>query len=61
MMSLTTIRQPLKRLIDDGVRLLLKRIAGSAEPLQQICHPTELIVRRSTAHTPFPLMAAGER
>jgi LacI family transcriptional regulator len=54
MMSLTTVRQPLKQLIDDGVRLLLQRIAGGAGPLQHICHPTELVLRGSTAHTPFP-------
>jgi LacI family transcriptional regulator len=61
MMSLTTVRQPLKQLIDDGVRLLLQRIAGGIEPPQQICHPTELVLRGSTAHAPFSRIPAAKR
>lgn len=51
-MSLTTVRQLLKPMIDEGVRLLLDRIAGDDGPPRAVCLPTELVIRGSTAHTP---------
>lgn len=53
MMSLTTVRQPLRHLIDEGLRMLLERVQHSADAPRSLCLPTELVIRGSTGHTPL--------
>lgn len=53
MMSLTTVRQPLGTMIEEGVRSLLARIAGDEGPVRATRLPTELVIRGSTAYAPL--------
>jgi LacI family transcriptional regulator len=45
--SLTTVRQPIRDLGQQAVRLLLARVAEPASPPQWLVLPTQLVVRRS--------------
>lgn len=47
--SLTTVRQPLRRMGEIAARTLLDRIEGAAEGPKQIAVDPELVVRESTA------------
>jgi LacI family transcriptional regulator len=45
--ALTTVRQPMRELGEQAVRMLLARIADQAAPRQSVVLPTEVVVRRS--------------
>ncbi|TXK84369.1 LacI family DNA-binding transcriptional regulator [Paenibacillus sp. N3.4] len=46
---LTTIRQPMEKLGQEAVRILLDMIDGSSKRIKSVCLKPELIVRESTA------------
>jgi len=46
--DLTTVRQPLKQMAQEAVRLLLERIAGTGGDHTTICLPNELVIRGSS-------------
>ena len=48
-LSLTTVRQPVQKIVEDGVNLLLERLAEPALEPRRIVHPVDLMIRRSTA------------
>lgn len=58
-LSLTTVRQPMAQLIDRAIDLLQARIAGTMARPERVCLPTELVIRRTTGHTPFASTAAS--
>jgi LacI family transcriptional regulator len=45
--ALTTVRQPMRELGEQSVRLLLTRIADPAAPRLSVTLPTEVVIRRS--------------
>jgi len=45
--ALTTVRQPMRELGEQSVRMLLSRISDPAEPRNSLVLPTKLVVRRS--------------
>jgi len=45
--ALTTVRQPMRELGEQSVRLLLARIADRAAPRQSVELPTQVVIRRS--------------
>jgi LacI family transcriptional regulator len=45
--ALTTVRQPMRALGEQSVRLLLGRISDPAAPRQSVVLPTEVVIRRS--------------
>lgn len=46
--SLTTVRQPTREMVADGVALLLERIRHPELPPRRLSHPSTLLVRHST-------------
>ncbi|MBL0142028.1 MAG: LacI family DNA-binding transcriptional regulator [Betaproteobacteria bacterium] len=52
--DLTTVRQPMELMVAQAIDLLLARVAGSEAPVAHRCLPNELVIRGSTARTPFP-------
>lgn len=46
--DLTTVRQPLKQMAQEAVKLLLERIAGTGGDHTMICLPNELVIRGSS-------------
>lgn len=52
-LSLTTVRQPLQAMVDDGVRLLLERLDNPERSPVEIVHPVNLMIRDTTARTPY--------
>ena len=60
---LTTVRQPLRRMGEVGVQILLKRIENPAEPYPDtVMFQPELIVRESTGPAPRSgRLAAGKQ
>ncbi|GAB2632789.1 LacI family DNA-binding transcriptional regulator [Streptomyces capparidis] len=51
--SLSTVRQPMRRMGETAARLLLARLAGGAAPTDPVVLPTEVVVRES-APAPRP-------
>jgi LacI family transcriptional regulator len=45
--ALTTVRQPMRALGEEAVRILLDRIHNRAAPRNSVVMPTELVIRRS--------------
>ena len=45
--GLTTVRQPMRELGEQSVRMLLGRIADPAAPRQSVTLPTRTVIRRS--------------
>jgi LacI family transcriptional regulator len=58
--SLTTVRQPLKKMGRIAAETLLSHIEGSAEPNGEIAVEPELIVRKSTAAAPLQTRTTGK-
>lgn len=52
-LSLTTVRQPVRSMVEDGVRLLLRRLDNADLPPTRIVHPANLVIRRTTGRTTF--------
>lgn len=52
--ELTTVRQPMDQMVARAIDLLLAKIADRDKPIEHACLPNELVIRRSTARTPFP-------
>ncbi|MBO3676354.1 LacI family DNA-binding transcriptional regulator [Streptomyces sp. NEAU-YJ-81] len=50
--GLTTVRQPITDMARMAVRMLIERIEDRTLPARRREFPAELVVRRSTAHTP---------
>lgn len=48
-LSLTTVRQPVRKIVEDGVVLLLERLAQPELEPRRIVHPVDMMIRRSTA------------
>ena len=48
-LSLTTVRQPVRKIVEDGVALLLERLAQPELEPRRIVHPVDMMIRRSTA------------
>ena len=44
---LTTVRQPMRDLGEQAVRVLLDRLADPGAPRRSVVFPTELVIRRS--------------
>ena len=55
--ELTTVRQPMEQMVARAIDLLLAKIDHRDKPLERICMPNELVIRRSTARQPFPAAA----
>jgi LacI family transcriptional regulator len=45
--ALTTVRQPMRALGEEAVRILLDRIHNRAAPRNSVVLPTELVIRSS--------------
>jgi LacI family transcriptional regulator len=52
--GLTTVRQPMRELGEQSVRMLLGRIADPAAPRQSVILPTRTVIRRSCGCRPGP-------
>jgi LacI family transcriptional regulator len=52
--GLTTVRQPMRELGEQSVRMLLDRIADQAAPRQSVMLPTRTVIRRSCGCRPRP-------
>jgi LacI family transcriptional regulator len=52
--GLTTVRQPMRELGEQSVRMLLARIADPAAPRQSVILPTKTVIRRSCGCRPRP-------
>lgn len=52
-LSLTTVRQPIQAMVEDGVRLLLERLDNPEKEPTEIIHPVNLMIRDTTARAPF--------
>lgn len=52
--GLTTVRQPMRDLGEQSVRMLLGRIADPAAPRQSVILPTKTVIRRSCGCRPRP-------
>ena len=52
--GLTTVRQPMRELGEQSVRMLLGRIADPAAPRQSVILPTRTVIRRSCGCRPRP-------
>jgi LacI family transcriptional regulator len=52
--DLTTVRQPMDRMVAQAIDLLLARIADRDAPVAHKCLPNELVIRSSTARQPIP-------
>ncbi len=52
--GLTTVRQPMRELGEQSVRILLGRIADPAAPRQSVMLPTQTVIRRSCGCRPRP-------
>lgn len=50
--GLTTVRQPISDMARTAVQLLMERIGDPSLPVRRRQFPAELVIRRSTAHTP---------
>jgi LacI family transcriptional regulator len=59
--ALTTVRQPMRDLGEQSVRLLLDRIADAEAEQQSVVLPTELIIRRSCGCVNRPMISRGPR
>jgi LacI family transcriptional regulator len=60
--AMTTVRQPMRELGEQSVRMLLGRIADPAAPRQSLLLPTELVIRRSCGcHGRPPAPRPGSR
>ena len=55
--DLTTVRQPLAEMAAHAVRLLLRRIGGTAAPHEHLVLPNPLVIRGSTGRQPVPMPA----
>ena len=55
--ALTTVRQPMRELGEEAVRLLLARIADPDAPRQSVELPTQTVIRRSCGCRSRPLRA----
>lgn len=53
-LSLTTVRQPIRSIVEDGVALLLERLSDPTLEPRCIVHPVDLMVRRSTGRSRIP-------
>ncbi len=60
-LSLTTVRQPISSIVDDGVSLLLERLANPALEPRCIVHPVDLMIRGSTGRCRNPAQSANPR
>ena len=52
--GLTTVRQPMRELGEQSVRMLLDRITDQAAPRQSVMLPTRTVIRRSCGCRPRP-------
>ena len=52
--GLTTVRQPMRELGEESVRMLLGRITDQAAPRQSVILPTRTVIRRSCGCRPRP-------
>lgn len=52
-LSLTTVRQPVRTLVEDGIRLLIDRLDNPAREAEQIVHPVDLMIRGSTGRMAY--------
>jgi LacI family transcriptional regulator len=52
--GLTTVRQPMRELGEQSVRMLLARIADPAAPRRSVILPTKTVIRRSCGCRPRP-------
>ena len=52
--GLTTVRQPMRELGEQSVRILLGRITNQAAPRQSVMLPTRTVIRRSCGCRPRP-------
>jgi LacI family transcriptional regulator len=52
--GLTTVRQPMRELGEQSVRILLGRITDQAAPRQSVTLPTRTVIRRSCGCRPRP-------
>lgn len=52
-LSLTTVRQPVNALVEDGMRLLLDRLDNPDRDAAQVVHPVDLVIRRTSGRQPF--------
>ena len=59
--GLTTVRQPMRELGEQSVRVLLGRIIDQAAPRQSVMLPTRTVIRRSCGCRPRPTGAAAGR
>ena len=50
--SLTTVRQPIARLAEEGLESLVRRVKAPAEAVRRALISPELVTRRSTGRTP---------
>jgi LacI family transcriptional regulator len=51
--ELTTVRQPMEEMVAHAIKLLLSKIANRHKPLENMCFPNELVIRRSTGRQPL--------
>ena len=59
--ALTTVRQPMRVLGEEAVRILLDRIHNRAAPRDSIVLPTEVVIRRSCGCRAVPTPRRGPR
>ena len=59
--GLTTVRQPMRELGEQSVRMLLGRIADPAAPRQSVMLPTQTVIRRSCGCRPRPASTGQPR
>ncbi len=52
--DLTTVRQPMDRMVARAIDLLLARIEQRGRKRETVCLPNELVIRRSTGREAFP-------
>jgi LacI family transcriptional regulator len=57
--GLTTVRQPMRELGEQSVRMLLGRITDQAAPRQSVILPTRTVIRRSCGCRPRPTGRGG--
>ncbi|HJY67634.1 MAG TPA: substrate-binding domain-containing protein, partial [Streptosporangiaceae bacterium] len=57
--GLTTVRQPMRELGEQSVRMLLGRITDQAAPRQSVILPTRTVIRRSCGCHPRPTGKGG--
>jgi LacI family transcriptional regulator len=59
--ALTTVRQPIRALGEEAVRILLDRIHNRSAPRNSIVLPTEVVIRRSCGCRAVPARGATSR